>query len=54
VEKGLFTAFLPLSLVAPYLKSVLAPGRDVLADVADISPLSRVMRLWFAHWRGRI
>lgn len=54
VGKGLFTAFLPVSLVAPYLKSVVAPGRDVLADVADISPLSRVMRLWFAHWRGRI
>lgn len=54
VGKGLFSAFLPLSLVAPYLKSVVAPGRDVLGDVADISPLSRVMRLWFAHWRGRI
>lgn len=54
LEAGLFTAFLPVSLVAPYLKSVLAPGRDILVDVADISPLSRVMRLWFAHWRGRI
>jgi phytoene synthase len=54
LDAGLFTAFLPVSLVAPYLKSVLAPGRDVLSEVADISPLSRVMRLWFAHWRGRI
>jgi len=52
--RGLFTAFLPMSLVAPYLASVLAHGRDVLSNVADISPLSRVIRLWFAHWRGRI
>lgn len=51
---GLLAAFLPLCLVAPYLKSIVAPRRDVLADVADISPLSRVARLWFAHWRGRI
>ncbi len=51
---GLFAAFLPVSLVAPYLKAVVVPRRDVLAEVADISPLSRVMRLWFAHWRGRV
>lgn len=50
----LMAAFLPLSLVEPYLKAAVKPGRDVLVDVADISPLSRVMRLWFAHWRGRI
>lgn len=54
LRKGLFTVFLPVSLVAPYLAAVLAPERDVLSNVADISPLSRVIRLWFAHWRGRI
>lgn len=54
LDAGLLTAFLPLCLVAPYLQSILAPKRDVLVDVADISPLSRVGRLWFAHWRGRI
>lgn len=53
LERRLFAAFLPLSLVQPYFKAMLAPNRDVLVDVADISPLSRVMRLWFAHWRGR-
>lgn len=47
-------AFLPLCLVEPYVRAVLAPGRDVLTEVADISPLSRVGRLWFAHWRGRV
>ena len=54
LANGLFAAFLPVSLVAPYLKAVVAPRRDVLAEVADISPLSRVMRLWFAHLRGRV
>jgi phytoene synthase len=54
LARTLGAAFLPLALVEPYLKSVLAPGRDVLQHVADISPLSRVARLWFAHWRGRV
>lgn len=54
LSPGLLTAFLPVCLVAPYLKSIVAASRDVLVDVADISPLSRVARLWFAHWRGRI
>ncbi len=52
--RGALPAFLTLALVAPYLKAVVAPQRDVLSDVADISPLSRVTRLWFARWRGRI
>jgi phytoene synthase len=47
-------AFLPVSLVEPYLKAASRPGRDALLEVADISPLSRVARLWFAHWRGKI
>lgn len=54
VAQGLVTAFLPLCLVAPYLKAVSRAGRDALLEVADISPLSRVTRLWFAHWRGKI
>ena len=47
-------AFLPLCLVEPYLQAALKPGRDALLELADISPLSRVVRLWFARWRGRI
>jgi phytoene synthase len=54
LPRGFSAAFLPLCLVAPYFKSMLKANRDVLTDVADISPLSRVTRLWFAHWRGRI
>lgn len=47
-------AFLPLALAESYLAAALAPGRDVLDAIADISPLSRVWRLWFAHWRARV
>lgn len=47
-------AFLPLCLVEPYMQAALKPGRDALLELADISPLSRVVRLWFARWRGRI
>ena len=54
LPSGFSAAFLPLCLVAPYFKSILRVKRDVLTDVADISPLSRVTRLWLAHWRGRI
>ncbi len=51
---GLIGAYLPLCLVEPYLKAVLRPRRDALLELADISPLSRVARLWFARWRGRV
>jgi phytoene synthase len=54
LEAGVLAAVLPVALVEPYLAAALKPGRDVLAGVADISPLSRVMRLWFAHWRRRV
>lgn len=54
VGRGMATAYLPLSLIEPYLKALLRPGRDALLEIADISPLSRVTRLWFAHWRGRV
>jgi len=47
-------AFLSLSLVQPYLRAVQAPKRDPLREPADISPLSRVTRLWFAHWHGAV
>lgn len=54
LDAGYLDAVLPVALVEPYLAAALKPGRDVLASVADISPLSRVVRLWFAHWRRRV
>jgi phytoene synthase len=47
-------AFLPLALIGPYLRAIESPRHDALAGLAEISPLTRVFRLWRAHWRGRI
>jgi phytoene synthase len=54
LRASLSAAFLPMCLIEPYLAAVGKPGRDALLEVAEISPLSRVTRLWFAHWRGKI
>ena len=42
-------AFIPLSLVDPYLASLEKVGRDPLREIADINPLYRLWRL--ARWR---
>jgi phytoene synthase len=47
-------AFLPLALIGPYLRAIESPRHDALTGLAEISPLTRVFRLWRAHWRGRI
>lgn len=54
VPANIFAAFLPVSLVAPYLRALESPRHDLLLEIADISPLVRVVRIWLAHWRGRI
>jgi phytoene synthase len=43
-------AFLPLSLVDPYLAALERRGRDPLREIADINPLNRLWRL--ARWRA--
>ncbi len=45
---------LPLALVEPYLAALQRLGPDVAREKADISPLTRVWRLWWASVRGRI
>jgi phytoene synthase len=47
-------AFLPLALIEPYLRAIESPRHDVFTGLAEISPLTRVFRLWRAYWRGRI
>jgi phytoene synthase len=42
-------AFLPLSLVDPYLAALEKRGRDPLREIADINPLYRLWRM--ARWR---
>jgi phytoene synthase len=43
----------PVALAGPYLRAIQQPGRDVLRDVADPSPLERSTRLWLAARLGR-
>jgi phytoene synthase len=47
-------AILPLALVEPYLAALERLGPSFARERADISPLTRVWRLWWASARGRI
>ncbi len=39
-------AFLPLTLVKPYLKAMTAPGFDPLQTVVSLNPVRRLWRIW--------
>jgi len=47
-------ACLPLSLVASYLVAVQRGGHDPAQMMAEIAPLTRVVRLWRAHMLGLV
>jgi phytoene synthase len=53
LEPGYLSALLPLVMVEPYLRAQERMA-DPLRDVADVMPLARVSRIWWAHMRGRI
>jgi hypothetical protein len=40
--------------VEPYLRALESRRRDPLLEPADISPLTRVSKLWLASLRGRV
>jgi phytoene synthase len=46
-------AFLPLALVASYLRALERQTGDRLREEAQIAPLTRVLRIAGAHWLGR-
>ena len=50
---GALVAFLPLVMVEPYLRVQEQVNANQLGHVADITPLSRVWRIWRAKRRGR-
>lgn len=50
----LIDAILPVALVEPYLRALQGARHDPLRDLADISPLGRVVRLAWARFRGRV
>lgn len=45
-------ALLPLAMVEPYFRA--QSGRSLLVEFADLSPLSRVIRIGLAHVTGRL
>ena len=49
IEAPARAAFVPLSLVDPYLAALEKNGRDPLHEIADINPLYRLWRM--ARWR---
>lgn len=53
-DSGCLQVFLPLALVEPYLRALEGGGHDAMRQLAEISPLSRMGRLAWARWRGRI
>ncbi len=53
LEPEYLPALLPLVMVEPYLRAQ-EHMPDPLHHVADVVPLARVSRIWWAHARGRI
>jgi 15-cis-phytoene synthase len=53
ISPDLRRVMVPVALAGPYLRAIQQPGRDVLRDVADPSPLERSTRLWLAARLGR-
>jgi phytoene synthase len=54
LDRLAWTAFLPLTLVRPYLGAMAAPDFDPLHTAVAISPLRRFWRIWRAARRGRL
>lgn len=48
------SAFLSLALVEPYLRVLGKQTFDPLRQVAEVGPLSRVARIWWAHATRRV
>ncbi len=54
LDPSAWSAFLPLTLVKPYLRAMAAPDFDPLHTVVAISPLRRFWRIWQAARRGTL
>jgi 15-cis-phytoene synthase len=48
------SAILPAALVPAYAKAITRPSRDALREPAQIAPLTRILRLWWASQAHRI
>jgi phytoene synthase len=53
-NRSINLAILPVALVEPYLAALQRLGPDIARARAEISPLTRVFRLWWASALGRV
>jgi 15-cis-phytoene synthase len=54
LEPAVWPAFLPLTLVKPYLKAMAAPSFDPLHSAVSLNPARKFWRIWRAARRQRI
>ena len=54
LDKAVWPAFLPLTLVKPYLRAMAAPDFHPLRTFPEVSPLRRFWRIWRAARRQTI
>ncbi len=54
LDPSAWPAFLPLTLVKPYLRAMAAPDFDPLHTVIALSPLRRFWRIWRAARRNSL
>ncbi|MBI4724267.1 MAG: squalene/phytoene synthase family protein [Rhodomicrobium sp.] len=54
LDPAAWPAFLPLTLVKPYLKAMAAPSFDPLHTIASVNPIRRFWRIWRAARRRAI
>ena len=53
ISLDLRRVIVPVALAGPYLRAIQSVGRDLVRDVAEPSPLERILRLWLAARLGR-
>jgi phytoene synthase len=54
LDPGVWPAFLPLTLVKPYLKAMAAPSFDPLHSAVSLNPVRKFWRIWRAARRQKI
>lgn len=53
-QRAIRPAILPAALVEPYLGALEKQGHDPARDIAEIAPLTRMWRMYYARWRGQL
>lgn len=54
LPSGAIDSVLPIALMEPYLRALETKARDPLRDVVMIAPLTRIIRMAWVRFRGRL